>query len=201
MEDEYLTDKQIFDIWNHKHIDEYRVYFTKDTGDIYAISNEILPVDCASVEVEFLAIERFVTGKDHITFFRIEIDDEGAVKFIHKKESPVLFKSNIIEYIRVVENNNATLKVEWTKSAWIFSVADKFLDNARSKSLNSKINFFVTLENNINYLIRQLDVQIGDLVKGPVTIPFVTAEESNIKKISMFTLPFFETYGMTINEN
>lgn len=198
--DDYLSDEEIARIWNHKYIDVYRIYYNSENGDIKAISNEYLDIEAESVEIDFQKIERFITGRDNFVFYRIEFDEEDAIKFVHKKESPVLFKSNIIEYIRVVEHNTAILQVEWHSDKWVFKVNPEFLKNPRSKSINSKINFFITRENNINVLYRIIEIQIKNLIES-VEIPFTTDEEKDIKNIAMFTLPFFESYGMTVYED
>ena len=199
MDNKYEIDYALPSLWDQKFIDEYRIYFDKETGNIYSITNELSDNNYDTIEVDFKEVERFLSGKDNFIFYRLEIDDEGAIKFVNKKESPVAFKSNIIEYIRVVEHNTATLQVTWTPDAWIFNINDAFLKNPRSKSLNSKVNFFVTKENNINILIRNIQVQIKDLVNKEFIVPFETEEETDIHDIAMFTLPFFESYGMTIN--
>jgi hypothetical protein len=200
METEYMTDEEFLKFWNHKFIDQYRIYYDKDNGDIISITNEMSDIPYETVEVEFALVERFLTGKDNFIFFRVEFDEEDAVKFVNKKESPVVFKSNIVEYIRAVKHNDAILQVIWSSKNWAFKIDKEFLKNPRSKSLNSKINFFVTKENNINFLIRSMEIKIKDLVDNEyVYIEFTTKEEENIKDIAMFTLPFFESYGMTIN--
>ena len=49
-------------------------------------------------------------------------------------------------------------------------------------------------------LIRQIEIQLRNLIgNGFVILPFLTEKEKDIENISMFTLPFFETYGMRIN--
>jgi hypothetical protein len=200
MENEYMSDEEFLKFWNHKFIDQYRIYYDKENGDIISITNELASIPYENVEVEFATVERFLTGKDNFIFFRIEFDEEDAVKFVNKKESPVVFKSNIVEYIRAVENNEAILQVIWTKKNWAFKINKEFLKHPRSKSLNSKINFFVTKENNINFLIRSIEIKIKDLIENEhVYIEFVSEEENHIEDIAMFTLPFFESYGMTIN--
>ena len=123
MEDEYLSDDDLLRLTSLKIIDSYRIYYTEETGEIYSITNEKLSIDCQHVEVEFETVERFLTGKDNFIFYRLEIDEEGAVKFVSKRESPVLFKSNIIEYIRVNENKDSITKyVNDIKQLYIRSI-------------------------------------------------------------------------------
>jgi hypothetical protein len=200
MEDEYMPSNEYAEFYNRTFVDQYRIYYDKENGDIFSITNELSDVPYETVEVEFSTVERFLTGKDNFIFFRLEFDEEDAIKFVNKKESPVVFKSNIVEYIRVVEDNTAMLQVTWYPDRWSFIINKDFLNNTRSKSLNSKINFFVTKEDNINFLIRSIEIKIKDLVNPEsFDVAFTTDEESNITEIAMFTLPFFESYGMTIN--
>jgi len=200
MKDEYMPNDEYAKFYNRSFIDQYRIYYDKDTGDIVSITNELSSLPYETVEVDFSTVERFLIGKDNFIFFRLEFDEEDAIKFVNKKESPVVFKSNIVEYIRIVEDNTAILQVTWHTNKWVFTINKDFLNNPRSKSLNSKINFFVIKENNINFLIRSIEIKIKDLVTTEsVVVEFTTLEESNITEIAMFTLPFFESYGMTIN--
>jgi hypothetical protein len=202
MEDEYLSDDDLLKLTNMQIIDPYRVYYLEDTGEIYSITNEILSVDCQNVEIEFEKIEKFLTGKDNFVFYRLEFDEEDAIKFVNKRESPVLFKSNIIEYVRLNAHNNAVLQVTWTASGWLFKLDKAFAGTPRGKSVNSKLNFFVTKENNINYLIRSIEITLKNLLAhDSVLIDFTDAREKDVYTLAMFTLPFFETYGMTINDN
>jgi hypothetical protein len=199
-DDEYMLDEEFLKFYNHRFIDPYRIYFDKETGNIISITNEIADNGYPSVEIEFEKIERFLSGKDNFIFYRVEFDEEDAIKFVNKKESPLAFKSNIVEYVRLVEDNNAMLQVTWNSTKWNFKINKDSLKNPRSKSVNSKINFFITKENNINFLIRSIEIKIKDLTTSDgIDIEFIKPEESTIDEIAMFTLPFFESYGMTIN--
>ena len=200
MEDEFLTDEELVNLTNLKIIDSYRIYYKSDTGDIYSITNEVLPLDCESVEVEFELIEKFLTGKENFIFFRLEFDDEDAIKFVNKKEAPVLYKSNIIEYIRITQDKDPVLQVTWTQSGWEFKLDKKFADSPRGKNINSKLNFFVVRERDINYLVRSIEITLKKLLaQDTIFVEFEEEAERNNNDIAMFTLPFFRSYGMKIN--
>jgi len=197
--EEYLTDEQLLAIANQQFIQQYFVYFNKDTGDLLAITNEPQPQHETFVEVDFEEIKQFFTGEYNFINYKLALDDTGSVKFVHKAENNLSLKSNIVEYIRLTSKDTA-LTVVWNKDSWEFKVNDKFLQNPRAKALNAKIIFYVTLENNINFLVRQIELQLRNLVSNTkVTVPFVTDREKDIENIAMFTLPFFESYGMKIN--
>jgi hypothetical protein len=197
--DEFLTPEQLAQILNTKYVFEYYVYFEKDTGNIVAISNEKLNYE-NFVQVEFEEIERFF-NKDNFINFKINFDQDGAVEFLNKNQSELNFKSNIVETIRLNENDNI-LTVEWSKDGWKFIMNSRFLQHPRAKSLNAKLFFYITRDNNINFLIRQIEIQLRNLIgNGELSIPFETENEKNIESISMFTLPFFESYGMRINND
>jgi hypothetical protein len=199
-EDEFLTPEQIEEILNTKYVFDYYVYFDKDTGNIIAISNEELFYE-NFVQVDFKEIERFFNNKDNFINFKITFDQDGTVKFVNKNQSELNFKSNIVETIRLNENDNI-LTVEWSKQGWTFIMNEKFLQHSRAKSLGAKLFFYITTDNNINFLIRQIEIQLRTLINnGYVFVPFTSEKENNIENISMFTLPFFESYGMKIKHD
>ena len=199
-EEEFLTPKQIEEILNTKYVFEYFVYFDKDTGSILALSNERLNYE-NFVQVEFEEIERFFNNKENFLNFKVAFDQDGSLKFVHKNQGDLIFKSNIVETIRLTDTDNI-LTVEWSKDGWKFIMNDKFLQHPRAKSLNAKLHFYVTTDNNINFLIRQIEIQLRNLIgKGQLIIPFENAKEKDIENISMFTLPFFESYGMRIKHD
>ena len=197
-EDEFLTPEQIEEILNTKYVFDYYVYFDKDTGSIIAISNEKLMYE-NFIQIDFKEIERFFNNKENFINFKITFDQDGSVKFVNKNQSELNFKSNIVETIRLNENDNI-LTVEWSPQGWKFIMNDRFLQHPRAKSLNAKLFFYITTDNNINFLIRQIEIQLKTLISnGNLIVPFTSEKEKNIENISMFTLPFFESYGMKIN--
>jgi hypothetical protein len=198
-EDEYLTPEQLQEILDTKYVFDYFVYFDKDNGDIIAISNEQYPYE-NFIQVEFADIERFF-NKDNFINFRVTFDEDGALKFVNKNQSELNFKSNIVETIRLNEHDNV-LTVEWSNTGWKFIINDRFLTHPRAKSLNAKLYFYVTREDNINILIRTIEIQLRNLLSNKtLVLPFETENEKAIDNISMFTLPFFETYGMRIKHD
>ena len=196
-EEEYLTPEQIQELLNVKYVFEYYVYFDKDTGNILALANE--PLDYENfIQVDFEEIEQFFNNKENFINYKIAFDQDGSVKFVNKNQGDLIFKSNIVETIRLSDTENI-LTVEWSKDGWTFIMNKKFLQHPRAKSLNSKLYFYVTTENNINFLIQQIEIQLRNLIGNKqLTIPFKAEREKDIENISMFTLPFFESYGMRI---
>lgn len=198
-EEEFLTQEQIDSILNTKYVFDYYVYFDKNDGTIFAISNEVHTHYDASIQVEFKEVERFFNNTDQHFNFKVIFDADGTPNFVNKFVTSVI-KTNIIETIRVTDQE-AILTVVWTKDGWEFVMADSFLQHPRAKSLNSKLTFYVTMEDNINRLVRAIEIQLRNLVSnGTVKIPFTTEQESKVDEISIFTLPFFESYGMKIHE-
>jgi len=199
-EDEFLTEEQIHEILNQKFVFDYYVYFDKDTGDVLSLSNE--PKDYENfVQVEFKEIERFFKGEDNFINFKIIFDKDGSLKFAHKNEGDLIFKNNIIEHVRLNDNENI-LTIEWSKLGWTFNINERFSQHPRAKSLNAKLIFYVTKEDNINVLIRTIEMQLRNLISnGSVLVPFKTDEEKDIENVSIFTLPFFESYGMKVKHD
>jgi hypothetical protein len=197
-DEEFLTEEQVYEIANQKFVFDYYVYFDKDSGNILSLSNEPQPYE-NFVQVEFEEIQRFFKGEDSFINFKVAFDKDGSIKFVHKNEGDLIFKNNIIEHVRL-NNNENILTIEWSKLGWTFSIGEQFLQHPKAKSLNAKLLFYVTKEDNINVLIRVIEMQLRNLIgNGSVLIPFKTDEEKDIENISIFTLPFFESYGMRIN--
>lgn len=199
-DEEFLSEEQLHEILNTKYVSDFFVYFDADNGNIQAISNEKLPQFETFVESEFFQVERFFT-KDNHWDYRVIIDDEGNFEFVHKSQGHLVFKSNIIEHIRLSDRDDV-LTVQWTADGWNFILNEKFLSNPRAKSLNSRLPFYVAREHNINMLVRKIEIQLRILVNNRnVLIPFETEEEKTPSKVSMFALPFFESYGMKIKND
>lgn len=199
-EDEYLSEDELRAIIDRKYVFQYYVYFDKNDGSIHAISNERMYCYDTFVEVEFKDIERFFNGTDQHFNYKVVIDADGDINFVHKSQGAVVFKNNIIEHIRLSDRTD-TLTVEWTPTGWNFILSESFLTHPRAKSLNSRLPFYVAVEGNINMLVRSIQIQLRNLVtNGIVHIPFTT-EKEKLLEVSMFTLPFFDSYGMKINDN
>ena len=199
MQNEYLTEEQLMKLANEKYIEEYFVYFDKDTGSLLSITNERQPQFETFIEVDFEDVKQFFTGEFNFINYKVALQNDGSIKFVNKAENNLAFKSNIVEYIRPT-NKEAMLNVTWNTDHWAFSIHQDFLQNPRAKSLNAKLHFYITLENNINFLIRSVEIQLRNLVgNAQVVVPFETDKETDIENIAMFTLPFFESYGMKIN--
>lgn len=198
-EEEFLTQEQIDEILNTKYVFDYYVYFNKDDNVIQCISNEVHNHYDCSIKVEFEEVERFFNNTDQHFNFKVAFDEDGKYSFVHRLVANS-FKVNVIETIRVTDKD-CVLTVIWTKDGWEFVMAESFLKNTRAKSINSKLRFFVTLENNINQLVREIEIQLRNLINnGKVLVPFETDIERKVDEISIITTPFFESYGMKIHE-
>ena len=199
-EEEFLTQEQIDELLNVKYVFDYYVYFDKEDGTILAISNEIHKHYESSVQVEFEDVERFFNNTEQHFNYKIVFDADGKPTFVNKNVTSTI-KTNIIETIRLTDED-CVLTVVWTPTGWEFVMAESFLEHPRARSINYKLTFYVTYESNINRLIRTIEIQLRNLVgNGTLKIPFTTEHELKVDEISMFTLPFFESYGMKINDN
>ena len=199
-EEEFLTAEQLQALLDVKYVFSYFVYFEKDTGNILALSNEQLDYE-NFVEVDFEEIEKFFNSTENFINFKVAFDNDGSIKFVNKNQGDLIFKTNIIESIRL-SDKETILTVEWSKHGWKFTMNEIFLQHPRAKSLNAKLHFYITNDSNINLLIRQLEIQLRNLIgNGYILIPFINEKEKDIENISMFTLPFFESYGMRIKND
>jgi len=198
-EDEFLTQEQIDELMNIKYVFDYYVYFDKKDGAILAVSNEVYNHYESSVKVEFEEVERFFNNTDQHFNFKVIFDADGKPSFVNKFIASEV-KTNIVETIRFTDEA-CVLTVVWTPDGWEFVMDEVFLQHPRAKSINYKLVFYVTHEDNINKLIRVIEIQLKNIVtNSTVKIPFISDQELKVDEISMFTLPFFESYGMKIND-
>jgi len=66
------------------------------------------------------------------------------------------------------------------------------------KIATDKVKFFITLENDFDFLIRTIDINLTSLIADTVIVPFITMLELEIDKISISSKTVFDSYGLKI---
>jgi len=199
---EYLTEEEISQaiaVSNFSNI--YYVYF--DTaGEILSISNEhsISRTD-SFLEIEYERVEKFISNTESISDYKISLLDEKPT--LVKKTQESVYKTNIFKMIDPTVTEATMLVVRWekSKSRWVFSLRESYKKQLRDLGLSSKLLFFVTMNSNVNLLVRSIEIDLKELISAPngISIPFSSKFENNVKLINIGTRRFFDTYGL-INE-
>jgi len=95
-------------------------------------------------------------------------------------------------------DSDTRLIVEWNNKIkyWVFNVAEEGRPFVQSYS--QVLVFFVTLENDFDFLIRTIKIKPADLLASSVYIPFESKFETNIDKITLITSKVLKSYGLVI---
>jgi hypothetical protein len=200
---EYLTEEEISQaiaVSNFSNI--YYVYF--DTaGEILSISNErsVSRTD-SFLEIEYERVEKFISNTETLSDYKISLLDEKPT--LVKKTQESVYKTNIFKMIDPTVTESTMLVVRWekSKSRWVFSLRESYKKQLRDLGLSSRLLFFVTMNSNVNLLVRSIEIDLKELIGSPagISIPFSSKFENNLKLINIGTRRFFDSYGLLINE-
>jgi hypothetical protein len=182
---------------------KYYVYYDKKTGAILSVSNEKSLVFEHGIEVEFSEVEGLLTGphdfKDYVVGHKRLADNATVLAIIPIGNEGYTFKNNVFEWIS--DNPHAECIVEWNGplSMWNISLTDAVKNTYKDYILTSKLVFFVTLESDLDFLVRTIYIDLQQLLDSScVKIPFTTSLEHKIDKISISSKLVFKSYGLKV---
>lgn len=184
---------------------KYYLHYDKQTGRITAVSNEATLKDEGSYEVPFEEYKSFMEGekltKDYIIGYTKGIDGKTKKSLIQTSEQLYGFRTNMFEWIDKPPTRSTELIAQWNKSdqTWSFSLSNK----AKLRLANEpkgKTVFFVMLKDDFDFLIRDIVLEVEDLIKEDITVPFDSGLENDISKISLSSKIYFQSYGLIIND-
>lgn len=199
---EYLTEEEIAAALSVSNFStKYYVYF-EENGDISSISNERKTDRSNFLEFEHSEVEQFLTGKENYLQYKLSLMDKDTPALIKKSEYEYYTKS-VFTPIDYPSDSETKLRVVWngTDSTWEFSLSDDYKERLRRLGLTTKLMFFVSLDKNVNFVIRTILVDMHQLVyNSKVVVPFAIKEENEKKLIALSTKKFFDSYGLTVYE-
>lgn len=185
----------------------YYIYYNDATGDIISVSNERRENHVNGIEIPFEMYDSLVSGKENFSDYavgRVKTDDGKTIMTVMpKSDQAYAFKNTMFELISDPPTDDTELIVEWDleKKHWKFLLTDTARIRIGDSLRDSTLIFFVTLEEDFNFLIRTMFVSYQELLlKSNVFIPFEHSIESKIDKISLATRLTFESYGLIIND-
>lgn len=180
------------------------VYYDKKSGYIHSIGNEEDKRYEHGIRTTFEEVENFLTNKwkfkDYVVGYKNQPDGKSVLAIVPSTDQGFAFKNNVFEWITET-SNDAECIVTWngTSKEWQFSLSDEFKSQS-DKVLTPKLVFFVTLETDFDFLIRTIFIDTQDLISSKfVSIPFASAVETKIDKISISSKLVFKTYKLRIN--
>jgi len=184
----------------------YYVHYDKASGQIFSVSNERNPKYEFSLEVSSEFAKPFIDGSERYTDYIVDYttDAEGnpTLSVISKFEQTNALRNNIFE--QVLDTKNLDTKdfiVEWDKpnACWNFYVNRRIKDLLAKKGVTSTLVIFISLEADLNQLIRTIYIDTAKLsYTDKVSEPFTHRLESSIDKIVVASKLVFESYGLKI---
>jgi len=182
----------------------YYVYYDKTTNAVLAATNEKHPGFTDYLEVDFDTFERFSSGKDKFSDYLLGYVKDGdttTLKLISVIAQAYKFQNTMLEVITDNTVTNPELLVEWhgPNKEWNFFLSDTAKKRLTGKLENSKLLFFVILENDYDFLIRTIVIDSREIItKNCIGIPFENTFELNIDKINIATRLIFESQKLRI---
>jgi hypothetical protein len=179
------------------------VYFDKKTGRILGVSNEKEPQFEHAIHASFDEVEGFLSGrlnsKDYLVGYKRNADGSSALAIILSTDPGYAFKNNIFEWITETTDRVECLVI-WNgvKKTWDFKI-DPQIKDYYDVVVAPKLVFFVTLENDFDFLVRTIFISLTDLISSDViSVPFTSNIENKIDKISISSKLVFKSYGLRI---
>lgn len=179
------------------------VYYDKKSGKILSVGNEKDDRYETGIRVEFKEVEGFLTNTwsfgDYLVGYKRDEEGNSSLGIVPATDQGYAFKSTVFEWITETDTDVECL-VTWhaPNKSWRFSI-NKSLTNDHESILAPKLVFFVTLENDFDFLVRTIFIDLQDLVSSEyLDIPFDTNIENKIDKISISSKLVFKTYGLRI---
>lgn len=188
------------DAFNQTH--QYYVYYDKASSKILSITNEKTDKYEYGIEVDLFAVEKFLNGtwhfKDYIVAYPVNSSELAIMSIIEYQG--YRFNNNLFEWI-LESDKDAEFIVEWDgpNQAWNFVLDKQFKKVYNNNITTPVLLFFVTLETDLDFLIRTVPVKVDDLLMlDKVVIPFENNLEKNIGKISISSKMIFKNYKLKV---
>lgn len=185
---------------------DYYVYFDKKTGRILGIVNEVEPQFDHAIRASFEEVEGFLSrrldSKDYLVGYKRNSDGNSSLAIVSSTDPGYAFKNNVFEWITETTDSVECL-VTWNgiKKTWNFEI-DPRIKNYYDVVVAPKLVFFVTLEDDFDFLIRTIFISLSDLITSDsISIPFTSNIENKIDKISISSKLIFKSYGLRIQHD
>lgn len=180
----------------------FYVYFD-ESGEILTITNEKKQDSTHGfLELEHKRVEKFLEGRENFSNYKVSLVDKTTPALVKKTQESV-YTTNVFKVIDRVVDKDTVLVVEWDKGnkSWNFYIQDEYQKQLSELGLSASLLFFVTLNDNINFLVRKMPIDLKELVRlKTISIPFISEAELDVSRLSLSTRKFFDTYGLVVNE-
>lgn len=181
---------------------KFYVYYDNTTGNLLSVTNEKTDRYNYGFEVDLPKVENFLNGKwkfaDYLIGYVRSLEGKTVLDIIPRYNEEYSFRNNIFEWIKHTDEDS-DLVVEWSlqNKTWTFKVKDGIIDQYKNL-VTPRLVFFVTLEDDFDFLIRTIYVDMERILEEDVIVPFESDLESKIDKISISSKLVFNSYSLRI---
>lgn len=175
----------------------HKIYFDRDTSEIYAISNEIIDGYEHFFEVPTEQISH-ILNNERLEKYKVKFDADDVpsviLKPVEDSTAPTLIK------LKSVDNWDSELTVEQYPllKKWGFHLRADKRQRLKFAGINSRLEFFIVDANNKNFVINTVSFNFQELCENErVFIPFSYAKETDLN-IEIYTKTFFKTIGFKV---
>jgi hypothetical protein len=177
----------------------YKVYFSKDTGDILSITNEENLKFTNSVDVDYAIVSPFLIGKKQLSNYKIMFADQNTPKIVSRYEDNST--GVCLTKVPVVDNWDSMFTIENypTFKKWGFQVRPDQKDLLLKYNLNTTFEIYIIDKRNMNFIYRTIKVSVNELIKKDREIVYYHSnKEGDIANIAVYVKQFFSTVGYHI---
>lgn len=181
----------------------YYVYYDNKTGRILSVTNEINSNYEYAIEPTFEEVNKLLTGEwsflDYIVGYKRLSDNTVVKAVVPVSDNEYSFRHNSFEWITEYTPDSEVL-VEWNypHNEWVFSLSSEFKKTNKEVFVNNLL-FFVTLENDFDFLIRTISIDARELFNtDKIHVSFISKRELDINTISISSKLAFKSYNLKI---
>lgn len=184
----------------------YYAYYDKNSGQILEMTNEKKENNMYGIEVSYEEYDKFVSGVKKFDDYKIgysTINDKIILSIIPKtKDDNIMLVNNLLKCISEPPLKHTELIIEWNNNfkKWIFNISNQCKKRLKTEITPKNFIFFITLNNDFDFLIRTIIIDSTELISKSIEIEFNNKLEEDIKKITISSILFFQSYGLKINE-
>lgn len=180
------------------------LYFDKRSGQILTVTNEPDPSYEHGLNLPYDEVEEFLSGKrkfkDYLVGYKKDSTGKTQLSIVPASDQGYAFKNNVFEWIKET-SDNVECQVAWNgpRKRWEFKL-NRAVVGYYDVIAAPKLVFFVTLEEDFDFLIRTIFINMQDLILNPegFYVPFENNLESKLNKISISSKLIFKSYGLRI---
>ena len=185
---------------------KYYAYYNPATYEVFLVTNEL---HSTHKHYALITKEQHADITSHKVKFHECIIDQldntvDARLITQHTYNEFNFKSKSLSWITEPATKDTEFVINHSKiekKQWEFAITENGRQTLIGSRYDATLVIFVTLENDLDFLVRTFYLRIHDLLKSDfLRYDFESKLEHQIEKLSISTRIFFNSYGLNIND-